>query len=145
MIDLASRRVVGWALADHMRTELVTEALEVAFVRRQPGSGVIFHSDRGCQYTSADYATVARANGVVLSVGMAGECWDNAVAESFFATIKRELIDTRAWPTRAGLRAAIFDYIEGWYNTRRLHSSLGYLSPAEHEANIHHHAAQHAA
>jgi len=97
------------------------------------------------QYTSTDYATLARDNGMVLSVGMAGECWDNAVAESFFATIKRELIDTRAWPTRAGLRAAIFDWIEGWYNTRRLHSSLGYLSPAEYEATIHHHAARQAA
>jgi transposase InsO family protein len=100
VIDLGSRKVVGWALADHLR-----------------------------------------ANGVVLSVGMTGQCWDNAVAESFFATIKRELIDTRAWPTRAGLRAAIFDYIEGWYNTRRLHSSLGYLSPANYEATIHHHHA----
>ena len=90
------------------------------------------------QYTSLDYGKLARANGVVLSVGMAGECWDNAVAESFFATIKRELIDTRAWPTRAGLRAAVFDYIEGWYNTRRLHSSLGYRSPAEYEETIHH-------
>jgi putative transposase len=140
VIDLASRRVIGWALADHMRTELVAEALETAFTSRSPAPGVIFHSDRGCQYTSGDYTALARAHGVVLSVGMAGECWDNAVAESFFATIKRELIDTRAWPTRAGLRAAIFDYIDGWYNTRRLHSSLGYLSPAEYEATIHHHA-----
>ena len=145
VIDLASRKVVGWALADHMRTELVTDALEAAFLTRQPPAGVIFQSDRGCQYTSADYAELAKANGVVLSVGRAGECWDNAVAESFFATIKRELIDTRAWPTRTGLRAAVFDYIEGWYNTRRLHSSLGYLSPAEYEANIHHHADRQAA
>jgi transposase InsO family protein len=76
---------------------------------------------------------------------MAGQCWDNAVAESFFATIKREVIDTRAWPTRAGLRAAVFDYIEGWYNTRRLHSSLGYMSPAEYEAHIHHNAVRQAA
>jgi len=136
VIDLASRRVVGWALADHMRTELVTDALEMAFATRRPARGAIFHSDRGCQYTSTDYATLARSNGVVLSVGLAGECWDNAVAESFFATIKRELIDTRAWPTRAGLRTAVFDYIEGWYNTRRLHSSLGYLSPADYEALI---------
>ena len=97
------------------------------------------------QYTSLDYGKLARANGVVLSVGMAGECWDNAVAESFFATIKRELIDTRAWPTREGLRAAVFDYIEGWYNTRRLHSSLGYRSPAEYEAAIHHNADRQAA
>jgi putative transposase len=106
VIDLASRRVVGWALRDHMRTELVEDALRMAFFTRRPEKGVIFHSDRGCQYVSRDYAELARANGVVLSVGMAGECWDNAVAESFFATIKRELIDTRAWPTRAGLRAA---------------------------------------
>ena len=145
VIDLASRRVVGWAMADHMRTELVEEALTKAFRTRRPPAGVIFHSDRGSQYTSSDYATLARANGVVLSVGRKGECWDNAVAESFFATIKRELIDTRAWPTRAGLRAAVFDYIEGWYNTRRLHSSLGYTSPAAYEALIHHHAARQAA
>jgi transposase InsO family protein len=145
VIDLASRRVVGWALADHMRTELVEDALTMAFVTRRPPADLTFHSDRGCQYTSKDYANLARANGVVLSVGRKGECWDNAVAESFFATIKRELIDTRGWPTRAGLRAAVFDYIEGWYNTRRLHSSLDYLSPAEYEALIHHTAARQAA
>jgi transposase InsO family protein len=145
VIDLASRKVVGWALADHMRTELVEEALKMAFLQRRPPEGVIFHSDRGCQYTSGDYAELARANSVVLSVGMAGECWDNAVAESFFATIKRELIDTRAWPTRAGLRRAVFEYIEGWYNTRRLHSSLGYMSPAKYEALIHHNADRQAA
>ena len=137
VIDLASRRVVGWALADHIRTELVEDALRMAFIPRRPGSGLIFHSDRGCQYESRDYKKLARNNGVVLSVGRRGQCWDNAVAESFFATIKRELIDTRAWPTRAGLRAAVFDYIEGWYNTRRLHSSLDYMSPAEYEALIH--------
>jgi putative transposase len=139
VIDLASRRVVGWALADHMRTELVEDALTMAFEHRAPDHGVIFHSDRGCQYTSADFAELARANGFVLSVGRKGECWDNAVAESFFATIKRELIDTRSWPTRAGLRRGLFEYIEGWYNTRRLHSTLGYLSPAQYEA-IHHNA-----
>jgi putative transposase len=137
VIDLASRKVVGWALADHLRTELVVDALDMAFAHRRPASGVIFHSDRGCQYTSADYGAFARDNGVVLSVGRKGECWDNAVAESFFATIKRELIESRAWPTRAGLRTAIFDYIEGWYNTRRLHSSIGYLSPADYEVKIH--------
>lgn len=136
VIDLASRKVVGWALADHMGTGFVVDALEMAFAHRRPEAGVIFHSDRGAQYTSADYGEFARANGVVLSVGRKGDCWDNAVAESFFATIKRELIDTRAWPTRAELRTAIFGYIEGWYNTRRLHSSLGYLSPADYEATI---------
>ncbi len=134
VIDLSSRRVVGWALADHMRTELVADALSMAFKNRSPEEGLIFHSDRGCQYTSADYGELARANGVVRSVGRKGECWDNAVAESFFATIKRELVDTRAWPTRAGLHRAVFDYIEGWYNVRRLHSSLDYCSPAEWEA-----------
>jgi putative transposase len=144
VIDLSSRRVVGWALADHMRTGLVEDALSMAFARRRPAPGVIFHSDRGCQYTSKDFAALARANGVILSVSRKGECWDNAVAESFFATIKRELINDRAWPTRAGLHRAVFDYIEGWYNTRRLHSALGYLSPAEYES-IHHSAAPQAA
>ena len=134
VIDLASRKVVGWALANHMRTELVEDALSMAFSTRRPANGVIFHSDRGCQYTSKDFAELARANGVVLSVGRKGECWDNAVAESFFATIKRELIYTRPWPTRAGLHRAVFEYIEGWYNTRRLHSTLGYMSPAKYEA-----------
>ena len=128
-----------------MRTELVEDALKMAFAQRRPPQGLTFHSDRGCQYTSHDYANLARTNGVVLSVGRKGECWDNAVAESFFATIKRELIDTRAWPTRAGLRTAVFDYIEGWYNTRRLHSSLGYMSPATYEALIHRNADHQAA
>src|SRR5664280_1274969 len=144
VIDLSSRRVVGWALADHMRTELVADALTMAFKNRSPEEGLIFHSDRGCQYTSADYGELARANGVVLSAGRKGECWYNAVAESFFATIKRELVDTRAWPTRAGLHRAVFDYIEGWYNVRRLHSSLDYCSPAEWEA-IHRNADRQAA
>jgi transposase InsO family protein len=144
VIDLASRRVVGWALADHMRTDLVTDALEMAFAHRAPDEGIIFHSDRGCQYTSGDFATLARAHGVVLSVGRKGECWDNAVAESFFATIKRELIAPRAWPTRSGLRRAVFEYIEGWYNTRRLHSTLGYLSPTQYVA-VHHNADRQAA
>jgi len=133
VIDLASRKVVGWSLADHMRTELVEDALTMAFATRSPAKGVVFHSDRGCQYTSRDFSDLARSNGVVLSVGRKGECWDNAVAESFFATIKRELIDARSWPTRAGLHRAVFEYIEGWYNTRRLHSTLGYLSPAQYE------------
>ena len=145
VIDLASRRVVGWALGDHMRTDLVADALRMACVQRRPPAGVIFHSDRGCQYTSHDYARLAADLGVTLSLGRKGECWDNAVAESWFATFKNELIDTRPWPTLAGLRPAVFDYIEGWYNTRRLHTSLGYRSPAEYEATIHHRAASQAA
>jgi len=137
VIDLASRKVVGWALADHMRTELVSDALLMAFGNRRPLEGVIFHSDRGCQYTSREFRQLATGHSVVLSLGRKGTCWDNAVAESFFATIKRELIDRHPWPTITGLRRAVFDWIESWYNTRRLHSSLGYLSPTNYEALIH--------
>ncbi len=96
------------------------------------------------QYTSYDFARACRAAGVTRSMGSVGDCFDNAMAESFFATIKRELIDTRSWPTRTGLRRAVFEYIEGWYNTRRLHSTLGYLSPAQYEA-VHHNADRQAA
>lgn len=145
VIDLASRRVVGWALADHMRTDLVADALRMACAQRRPPAGVIFHSDRGCQYTSGDFAALAAELKVTLSVGRKGECWDNAVSESWFATFKSELIDTRSWPTVHALRPAVFEYIEGWYNTRRLHSSLGYRSPAEYEATIHQETAARAA
>ncbi|MCA2214854.1 IS3 family transposase [Jidongwangia harbinensis] len=133
VIDLASRRVVGWAVADHLRTDLVDAALSDALTRRRPADGLIFHSDRGCQYTSAQHARLAGQHGVRLSVGRRGQCWDNAVAESFFATLKTELIHRQAWPTRTAARQAIFAYVEGWYNTRRRHSSLGYLSPAAYE------------
>jgi putative transposase len=133
VIDLASRRVAGWALEDRADTNLIASALTMALVHRRPDGDVVFHSDRGCQYTSADYATFANRHRIRLSVGRTGVCWDNAVAESFFATIKRELIDHHRWATRQQLRAAVFDWIEGWYNTRRLHSSLGYLSPADYE------------
>lgn len=136
VIDLASRRVVGWAFADHMRTELVADALKMAFVQRRPGRGVIFHSDLGCQYTSNDFAALAEELGVQLSLSRKGQCWDNAVSESWFGSLKTELIDTRPWPTRAAARRAVFEYIESWYNLRRLHSSLGYLSPADYEATI---------
>jgi len=135
VIDLASRRVVGWALSSSLRTELVEAALRSAIRQRGPMHGVIFHSDKGCQYTSRDFARLAHRNGVVLSVGRTGDCFDNAVAESFFATIKRELISTQVWRTRAELHAAVFEYIEGWFNTRRLHSSLGYVSPATWESS----------
>jgi transposase InsO family protein len=145
VIDLASRRVVGWALADHMRTELVADALTMACTRRRPAAGVIFHSDHGRQYVSHDYQALARRHSVRLSLGRKGECWDNAVAESWFATFKQELIGTRPWPTLAGLRVAVFDYIEGWYNTRRVHSTLGYKSPAAYELMVHNHAATTAA
>ncbi|PIM71217.1 IS3 family transposase [Streptomyces sp. JV178] len=136
VIDIASRRVVGWATADHLRTELVADALTDACRRRRPTLPVIFHSDRGCQYTSQQFATLAGEFGVRLSVGRTGQCWDNALAESFFATIKRELLGTVAWPSRAAVRTAIFDFVEGWYNLHRLHSSLGYRSPAEYETAL---------
>ncbi|QIY54106.1 IS3 family transposase [Streptomyces sp. RPA4-5] len=136
VIDIASRRVVGWSTADHLRTELVADALTSACRQRRPTRPVIFHSDRGCQYTSQQFATLATEFGVRLSVGRTGQCWDNALAESFFATIKRELLDTGSWPSRATARTAIFDFIEGWYNLQRLHSSLGYRSPAEYETAL---------
>jgi transposase InsO family protein len=136
VIDLSSRRVVGWAVADLLRTDLVADALTDAVTRRRPAPGVVFHSDRGCQYTSTQYTNLARDLGVTLSVGRRGQCWDNAVAESFFATVKTELIHRSTWPTRKAATSAIFDYIEGWYNTRRRHSTLGYLSPAQYESTI---------
>jgi transposase InsO family protein len=133
VIDIASRRVTGYAMADHLRTELIADALANAVAARGPAPGVIFHSDRGCQYTSAQFAELAADCQVTLSLGRTGQCWDNALAESFFASIKGELIDIQPWPTKAGARRAIVEYI-GWYNGTRLHSALGYLSPAEFEA-----------
>jgi transposase InsO family protein len=132
VIDIASRRVVGYALADHLRTELVSDALANAVAARTPGPAVIFHSDKGCQYTSAAFASLAGDCEVTLSLGRTGQCWDNALSESFFASLKGELIDLQAWPTKAAARRAIVEYI-AWYNGTRLHSTLGYRSPAEFE------------
>jgi transposase InsO family protein len=134
VIDIASRRVVGWAIADTLHTDVVELALRNAVASRRPDSKVIFHADRGSQYTSEQLALAAGALDVRLSVGRRGQCWDNAVSESFFATIKNELTEHQTWPTHTALRRAVFDYIEGWYNTRRRHSSLGQLSPAAFEA-----------
>src|SRR6185295_5635086 len=128
-------RVVGLPGSRRLRADLVDAALTNALSRRRPATGLVFHSDRGCQYTSAQHARLAGRHGIRLSVGRRGQCWDNAVAESFFATIKTELLHRQPWPTRAAARRAIFECVEGWYNTRRRHSSLGYLSPAEYETS----------
>lgn len=133
VIDLHSRAVVGWAIADHMRTELVTAALDMAITHRAPPPGVIFHSDRGTQYTSAEFAEYCTNHGIQRSLGRTGICYDNAVSESFFATYKKELIHTRPWPTMKHLKKETFDWIETYYNTQRRHSTLGYLTPREYE------------
>lgn len=138
VIDLHSRAVIGWAIADHMRTELVTAALDMALTHRQPPAGVIFHSDRGSQYTSALFAKFCRDNNIRRSLGRTGICYDNAVAESFFATYKKELIHTQPWPTIEYLKKATFDWIETYYNTQRRHSTLGYLTPHELELGYTH-------
>jgi len=132
VIDIASRRVVGFALAEHLRTSLVADALTNAVATRDPAAGVVFHADRGGQYTSSDYATLASDLEVTLSHGRTGQCWDNALAESFFASLKRECLGQRPWPTRTAARHATVAYI-AWYNGTRLHSALGYLTPHEFE------------
>ena len=134
VIDLYSRRVIGWALADHLHASLVGDALEMAVATRGGHvDGVVFHSDRGCQYTSAEFAQLCERHKVVQSMGATGICWDNAAAESFFATLKRELVHRHAWATRARAQRAIVRWIEGWYNPRRLHSAIDYLTPNEKE------------
>ena len=133
VIDLYSRKVVGYAVADQLRTSLIVEALAAALVTRRPPNGVIFHSDRGCQYTSREFADFCTENGVVRSMGRRATCFDNAVAESFFATYKKELIHTRPWNDLAEVRQHTFLWIEGYYNRRRRHSTLAYLTPNEYE------------
>jgi putative transposase len=131
--DLFSRRIVGWSMADHMRTELVTDALQMALAHRRPGRGLIWHSDQGGQFVSLAFGQQARAAGIAQSMGSRGDCYDNSVAESFFATLKKELVDRRSWPEKAELRTEIFDYIEIFYNRRRRHSTLGMRSPVDYE------------
>jgi transposase InsO family protein len=133
VIDLYSRAVVGWAAADHMRTSLVTDALDMAIARRRPPAGVVFHSDRGSQYTSGVFDAYCKKNNVRRSLGRTGICYDNAVSESFFATYKKELVHTRPWPTLADLKKETADWIENYFNTTRRHSTLGYLTPREYE------------
>jgi transposase InsO family protein len=131
--DLYSRRVVGWALAEHRESRLVVDALELAVQRRLPGEGLLAHSDRGSQYASEHYQRLLARHGITCSMSRRADCWDNAPMESFFASLKKELIHDADFATRAEARAAIFEYIEVFYNNQRRHSSLGYVSPAEYE------------
>ena len=133
ILDAFSRRVVGWAMADHLRAELVLDALEMATWNRRPSPGLVHHSDHGCQYTSLAFGQRCRRAGIAVSMGSVGDCYDNAMAESFFATLECELVDRTRWRSHTEARMAVFDYIEGFYNPRRRHSALAYLSPAEYE------------
>jgi putative transposase len=133
VLDVFSRRIVGWAMADHLRTELVLSALEMALWNRRPAPGVIHHSDHGCQYTSIAFGNRCQEAGVVPSLGSRGDCFDNAITESWFASLECELLDRSTFRTHSQARTAIFEYIEAFYNTHRRHSALGYLSPAEFE------------
>jgi putative transposase len=132
VLDAWSRRVVGWAMAEHLRTELVLSALDMAVAQRRPTS-VIHHSDQGCQYTAMAFGARCRKAGIRPSMGSVGDCYDNALCESFFATLECELLARSRWADPATARHAIFHFIEGWYNTRRRHSSIGYVSPAAFE------------
>ena len=131
--DAYSRRIVGWSMADHMRSDLVVDALQMAVARRRPEAGLIHHSDQGSQFVSLAFGQAAGKAGIARSMGSRGDCFDNAVAETFFATLKKELVHRRSWPDREELRREVFDYIEIFYNATRRHSTLGMLSPARYE------------
>jgi putative transposase len=131
VLDLFSRRVVGWAMADHLGHELALAALDMAIAQRRPAPGLLHHSDRGVQYACRVYRQRLAAHGVVCSMSRKGDCWDNAPMESFYATLKGELVDQRDYATRNEARADVFQYVEGFYNRRRLHSAIGYLTPEQ--------------
>lgn len=133
VLDLFSRRVIGWSMRHTMEAELALDALQMALDQRCPEGGVLHHTDRGVQYACGDYRKLLTRNEMICSMSRKGDCWDNAVSESFFATLKNELIETQPWETREQVRAAVFEYIEVWYNRERLHSSLDYNSPAAYE------------
>jgi transposase InsO family protein len=136
VIDLCSRKVVGWAMADHLRAQLCTEALEMALARRKPGAGLLHHSDRGVQYACNDYRELLEEHGIQCSMSGKGDCYDNAVIESFFKTLKTELVYQHEYQSREEAKRSIFEYVEVFYNRKRRHSSLGYLSPCEYEAQL---------
>ena len=133
VLDTYSRRVVGWSMSNNLRTELVLDALNMAIYTRRPQPGLIHHSDRGSQYTSVEFGSRLREAGLLPSMGSVADAYDNSMAESFVWTLKRELIHRHSWPSRQTARMAIFEYIEGFYNTRRRHSALGHLSPSDYE------------
>lgn len=133
ILDLYSRKVVGWSMGERLSTKLASDALEMAITRRRPGAGLLHHTDRGCQYASRDYRRRLERAGMICSMSRTGNCWDNAVAESFFATLKGELLDDVEMATRDETRGAVFEYIEGYYNVTRRHSTLGNLSPVAFE------------
>lgn len=133
VLDAYSRRLVGWAMADHLTAELVADALGMAIWRRDPAPGLIHHSDRGSQYTSISFGQKLEEAWIVPSMGSVADPYDNALAESFVATLKRELLDRRSWPTREEVRTAMFEFFEVFYNRQRIHSALGYQSPADYE------------
>jgi transposase InsO family protein len=136
VIDLCSRKIVGWSMADHMETSLVSQALTMALVHRQPEQGLLHHSDRGVQYASDDYRRLLQTHGMEISMSGKGDCWDNAVMESFWSTLKTELVHHEQFATHEEARAAIFEYIEVFYNRKRRHSSLDYQSPEAFEASL---------
>jgi putative transposase len=136
ILDLCSRFAVGWAMSERLTRDLTLQALAMALTRRRPPQGLVHHSDRGSQYASGDYQEALTQYGIVCSMSRRGDCWDNAVAESFFATLKRELVHEATWPTRSAARAALFEYIELFYNGWRRHSALGYLSPRAFELRL---------
>ncbi len=133
ILDACSRKLVGWSMASHLRTELVVDALEMAVWRRKPGAGLIHHTDRGSQYTALSFGKRLEEVGIAPSMGRTGSALDNAMAESFVSTLKAELVDRHRFPTREAARVAIFEYVEGFYNRVRRHSSLGYESPSDYE------------
>jgi transposase InsO family protein len=137
VLDLFSRRVVGWSLSERLERGLALDALGMALKGRQPASAMLHHSDRGSQYASQEYQQLLAAHGILSSMSRVGNFWDNAVAESFFATLKLELVYQTRWDTRAEARSAVFEYIELFYNRQRRHSALGYLCPSEFEQRHH--------
>jgi putative transposase len=136
LLDLASRRVVGWCADRSLDQTLTIRALEMAFATRHPSPGLVHHSDRGLQYACDSYRRLLADHGAISSMSRAGNCWDNAVAESFFATLKTELVSDADWQTRSSAQRALFEYIEVWYNNKRLHASLGYKTPAQYESEM---------